>query len=318
MPRFQEFSLRLPNSAAGQRLDKVLAGELPDYSRGRLKRLIQDGHVLVDERPPKPRQIVLGGERVKVTAVVDEETTWTAQNIALDIVFEDADLLVVNKPAGMVVHPGAGNPSGTLANALLDFDSAQAQLPRGGIVHRLDKDTSGLMVVARSPRAQTHLVRQLSEHSVTREYLAVVHGAPTAGGTLRGDIGRHPRQRTKMAVVERGRHAVTHYRIGERFIVHTLLKVRLETGRTHQIRVHFAHAGFPLLGDPVYGGRPRLPKNADDTLISVLRGFRRQALHAHTLTLDHPVTHQTLSWTAPAPDDMRVVVETLRKHAASA
>ncbi len=318
MPKIQEFSLRLPDAAAGRRLDKVLAGELPDYSRERLKQLIRDGQVLVDGDRTRPRRIVLGGEWIHVRVVAQEATTWAAQAIALDIVFEDADLLVVNKPAGLVVHPGAGNPDGTLANALLDLDPAQSHLPRGGIVHRLDKDTSGLMVVARSQAAHTHLVRQLGDRSVTREYLAIIHGTPTAGGTLSGNIARHPRQRTKMAVVDGGRAAVTHYRIGERFLLHTLLKVRLETGRTHQIRVHMADAGYPLLGDPLYGGRPRIPKNAGETLTALLRGLRRQALHAVRLTLNHPASQKHMTWTAPVPEDLQQVTDALREHSAAA
>lgn len=302
----------VPLSAAGLRFDAALAALFPDYSRSRLSDWIKRGEVTLDGQMVKPRERVRGGEVVLVSIPQDIETHAEPEPIPLEILHADADVIVLNKPAGLVVHPGAGNPRGTLVNALLAFDPALAALPRAGIVHRLDKDTSGLMVVARSLRAHTALVEQLSNRAVRRQYAAVVVGAMVAGGTVDAPIGRHPHDRIRQAVTAGGREAVTHYRTREKFRMHTLVECRLETGRTHQIRVHMAHVKYPLVGDPLYGGALRLPKGATDTLVEVLRGFRRQALHAESLAFVHPATGETLAFEVPAPADFQQLVLALR------
>ena len=304
----------IPESAVGQRVDQALAQLFPDYSRSRLQQWLKAEQILVDGRPCRPRDRVLGGERVALRAEWSAEAAVTPQPIALDVLHEDADILVVNKPAGLVVHPGAGNPDQTLQNALLHRHPHLEGIPRCGIVHRIDKDTSGLLVVALSLRAHTALVSQLQDKSVSREYDALVAGTFTGGGSVEGPIARHPRDRKRMAVVATGKPAVTHYRIGERFSAHTLLRVFLETGRTHQIRVHMAYIQHPLVGDPVYGGRPRLPRGADDTIRRALSGLGRQALHAARLALVHPASGEVLSWEAPRPADFEALLERLREH----
>lgn len=309
----------VPAGLAGQRLDRVLATLFPEYSRSRLKEWIEAERVLVDERPCRPRDPVRGGEHVLVHTTVEAQADWRPQALgALSVVHRDGDLIVIDKPAGIVVHPGAGNTEATLANALLHDFPEVASLPRAGIVHRIDKDTSGLLVVARSPRAHTQLTRQLQDRSVSREYEAVVSGVLISGGTIDAPIDRSARDRTRMAVIEGGREAVTHYRIAERFRAHTLLRVKLQTGRTHQIRVHMAHVGHPLLGDPVYGGRLRATRGAAPALAEALRTFRRQALHAARLSLIHPGTGEAMSWTSPLPADMRALLAALRADAAGA
>ncbi len=309
----------VPAELAGQRLDRVLAALFPDYSRSRLKEWIEAERVRVDGRPCRPRDPVRGGESVLVQTSLEAQADWQPQALAaLNIVHCDDDLIVIDKPAGVVVHPGAGNAGATLANALLHDFPEVANLPRAGIVHRIDKDTSGLLVVARSPRAHTQLIRQLQDRSVSRDYEAIVNGVLISGGTVDAPIDRSPRDRTRMAVVEGGREAITHYRIAERFRAHTLLRVKLQTGRTHQIRVHMAYIGHPLLGDPVYGGRLRLPRGATPALAETLRTFRRQALHAAGLALIHPGTGEAMSWTSPLPADMRALLATLRADATSA
>jgi 23S rRNA pseudouridine1911/1915/1917 synthase len=308
----------VPAEMAGQRLDRVLASLFPDHSRSRLKEWIEAERVLVDDRPSRPRDPVRGGEHVLVRTTIEAQADWRPQALVpLNVVYCDADILVIDKPAGIVVHPGAGNAEATLANALLHAYPEVANLPRAGIVHRIDKDTSGLLVVARSPRAHTLLTRQLQDRTVSREYEAVVNGVLISGGTVDAPIDRSPRDRTRMAVIEGGREAITHYRVAERFRAHTLLRVKLETGRTHQIRVHMAHIGHPLLGDPVYGGRLRLPRGATAALVEALRTFRRQALHAARLSLVHPGTGTAMSWTSPLPADMQALLATLRADAAS-
>ena len=309
---------RIPEAWAGQRLDQALARLFPDYSRSRLTAWLKAGRITVDGAQWRARDKVSGGERVRLAVVLEAEGDWRPEPIPLDIVFEDEHLIVVDKPAGLVVHPAAGNPSGTLLNALLHHDPALARLPRAGIVHRLDKDTTGLLVVARSLPAQTSLVNQLQARSLLREYQAVVTGVLVAGGTVDAPVGRHPVQRKRMAVTPSGKPAVTHYRVVERFRAHTWIRCRLETGRTHQIRVHMAHIQHPLVGDPVYGGRLRLPPGCSESLAEVLRGFRRQALHAGRLGLVHPETGEALEWTSPLPDDMRELLDTLREDAATA
>jgi 23S rRNA pseudouridine1911/1915/1917 synthase len=302
----------VPGDCAGQRLDQALSQMFPDYSRSRLQGWIKGGEVTVDGQVQRPRDKVYGGERIEVAGAVEPDVRVSAQELALEIVYEDGTILVVNKPAGLVVHPGAGNPDGTVQNALLHHAPDLAAIPRAGLVHRLDKDTSGLMVVAKTLAAHKSLVEQLSERSVRREYLALVNGTFTAGGTVEAPIGRHPRDRKRMAVVDSGRPAVTHYRLAERFRAHTLLRCRLETGRTHQIRVHLAHLGHPLVGDPVYGGRLLLPRGATEVLRAALQGFRRQALHAARLGLIHPASGEAVDWEAALPADFHELLVTMR------
>jgi 23S rRNA pseudouridine1911/1915/1917 synthase len=293
----------VPERLGGMRLDQVLAELFPDFSRSRLKDWILAGQVRVDGRTSRPRDRVVGGEHVALDVVVGATTHPRPEAIPLSIVYEDADLIIVDKPAGLVVHPGAGNPDHTLQNALLHHAPELAALPRSGIVHRLDKETSGLLVVARTLEAHTRLVRALQAHAVQREYDAIVAGALTGGGTIDAPIGRHPTRRTSMSVREGGRPAVTHYRVVQRFRAHTHLRIRLETGRTHQIRVHLTHSGHPLVGDPQYG-RLRLPAAASPELVGALREFRRQALHASRLALPHPRTHDALVCESELPVDM--------------
>ena len=303
---------QIPQSSAGRRLDQVLAELFPGYSRSRLQQWIKAGQVLLNQRPVLARYRVVGGEQVEVRAQLQLETEVRPEDIPLDIRFQDQHLLVLNKPAGLVVHPAAGNPNGTLQNALLYYDPELAALPRAGIVHRLDKDTSGLMVVARSLSAHKSLVEQLQARSVHREYLALVQSVLAAGGTVDAPIGRHQRDRLRMAVVESGKPAISHYRVLERFAAHTLVQVRLETGRTHQIRVHMAHIHCPLLGDPLYGGRLRLPRGASAGLREAISTFRRQALHAARLQLIHPLTREVVGWEAEIPADFNQLLESLR------
>ena len=306
----------VPAAAAGRRLDAVLAELFPEYSRSRLSAWIKAGQVTVDGAPARPRDPVHGGENIVLDAVEEVQTHAVAEDIPLDVLYEDEHVFVLDKPAGLVVHPGAGNPAGTLVNALLHRDPALDKLPRAGIVHRLDKDTSGVMVVARTLQAHTALVAQLSAREVHRQYLAIVVGALVSGGTADAAIDRHPRDRLRMAVRDDGKDAVTHYRLRERFRAHTALECRLETGRTHQIRVHMAHLKHPIVGDPLYGGSLRLPKGASDELIAALRGFKRQALHAEVLAFAHPVTGEAIRCEAPLPEDMRALMAALREDAA--
>jgi len=303
---------RIPAAAAGRRLDQVLAELFPDFSRSRLQQWVKAGEVLLNGETVAARYRVFGGETVEIDAELPADSDVEAQPIPLDIRYQDEHLLVVNKPAGLVVHPAAGNPDGTLQNALLHYDASLAALPRAGIVHRLDKDTSGLMVVARNLAAHKSLVEQLQAHSVHREYQALVQGEMTAGGSVDAPIGRHPRDRLRMAVVISGKPAITHYRVVERFPAHTLLLVRLETGRTHQIRVHMASIHHPLVGDPLYGGRQRLPPAISDQLRLALTGFQRQALHARRLELRHPASGEQVGWEVQMPDDFADLLAALR------
>lgn len=300
---------------AGRRLDQTLAELMPEYSRGRLQRWIQDGQVLVDGLPRRPKDRVRGGESLWVDAVQGPETQAAPQSIPIRVLFEDDHVLVVHKPAGLVVHPAAGNPDGTLLNALLHRVPSLEAVPRAGIVHRLDKDTSGLLVVAKTLEAQHSLVRQLKERLVHREYRALVVGELTSGGVVDAPIGRHPTQRTRMAVVAGGRPARTHYLVLERYPGHTLLGVRLESGRTHQIRVHLAQIRHPLVGDPIYGARPRPPKGASPALTDALQRFARQALHAIGLGLFHPLTGEHLHWELPMEEDLERLLALLRPAA---
>lgn len=307
----------VPASAAGRRFDSVLAELFPMFSRARLAEWIKSGDALLDGRVVRPREPLRGGEQVRLHAIETVQTTALPQDIPLRILHEDDAVIVLDKPAGLVVHPGAGNADGTLVNALLHHDPALAALPRAGIVHRLDKDTSGVMVVARTLPAHTALVQQLAARDVHRQYLAIVAGALVSGGRADAPIDRHPRDRLKMAVRDDGRDAVTHFRLRERFRAHTALECRLETGRTHQIRVHMQHLKHPIVGDPLYGGPLKLPKGASEELVDALRGFRRQALHAESLEFVHPTTGAPLRVEAPIPDDMQALMRALREDAAA-
>ena len=308
-----QLTATVTESQLGQRLDLTLAELFPDYSRSRIKEWILARQVYVNDVViDKPKEKVLGGERVEIRAEIEEEQRWEAQNIALNIVYEDEHILVINKPRDLVVHPGAGNPDGTVLNALLYHYPEIADVPRAGIVHRLDKDTTGLMVVAKTVPAQTHLVESLQLREITREYEAVAIGTMTAGGTVNEPISRHSTKRTHMAVHPMGKPATTHYRIMEHFRAHTRLRLRLETGRTHQIRVHMSHITHPLVGDQLYGGRPRPPKGASEEFIAALRKFDRQALHATMLRLYHPITGIEMEWHAPLPQDMVDLIAALK------
>ncbi|MEM7279232.1 MAG: 23S rRNA pseudouridine(1911/1915/1917) synthase RluD, partial [Pseudomonadota bacterium] len=289
MPRI-ELEAEIPLELADSRFDQAVAAMFPEHSRSRLKAWILDGTLTLDGMQAKPRDKVDGGEQVRLDTPMPEELRVAAQDIEFEVVHEDSTLIVVNKPAGLVVHPGAGNQDRTLQNGLLHRYPELSAVPRAGIVHRLDKDTSGLMLIARTLEAHTFLTRELAERLIKREYLAICHGTMTAGGKVDMPIDRHPNARTKMAVHPRGRPALTHYIVEDRYLAHTLIRARLETGRTHQIRVHMAHIRHGLVGDPVYGGRLRLPAGADEALANLLRGFKRQALHATSLALSHPET----------------------------
>ncbi len=297
---------------SGKRLDQALARLFSDYSRNRLQAWVREGRVRVDGALRKPRDKVFTGEHIELQVQLQEQVACAPEAMPLSIVYEDEELLVVNKPAGLVVHPGAGNRNGTLQNGLLHYDAELIQLPRAGIVHRLDKDTTGLMVVARTLPAYKYLVDELQARRIKREYQALVVGQPLTGGSIDAPVGRHPRQRTRMAVVDAGKPALTHYQVHEPFRIHSLLDVRLETGRTHQIRVHLAWLRMPIVGDPLYGGRPKLPPAADAKLKSALQSFPRQALHAFRLGLIHPHSGQPMSWTATLPEDMQQLLELLR------
>lgn len=308
----QILTAEIPLSLAGLRLDQALSELFPDFSRSRLQTWIKNGAASVDGVVLPPKHRILGGEQVVLRAEAETVVGIASQDIPLEIVYEDDDILIIDKPAGLVVHPAAGHWDGTLQNALLHHAPTLATIPRCGIVHRIDKDTSGLLMVAKTLTAHHALVEQLQERSVQREYLALVQGAMTGGGTIDEPIGRHPSDRKRFAVRYDGKPAVTHYRIEERFPKHTLVRVKLETGRTHQIRVHMAHIHYPLVGDPVYGGRLRLPAGAGEALLIALRDFKRQALHAETLGIDHPETGEYEEWHSPLPDDFAALLDALR------
>ena len=317
---FHVVDLTIPPELAGQRLDSALARLMPEHSRTRIKGWIEAGAVTVDRVACRPRDLVEAGSRVRVHTTIDAaaQPQVLPEAIALRLVHEDRDVLVIDKPAGLVVHPGAGNPRHTLQNALLGLDPKLAALPRAGLIHRLDKDTSGLLVVARTPEAQTSLSRQLESRSMAREYVAVGVGVMTGGGTVDEPIGRHRGDRLRMAIRVSGRPAVTHYRVLERFRAHTYLSVQLETGRTHQIRLHLSHIKYPIVGDPVYGRRFGLPRGGSQNLIDTLRGFKRQALHAAALGFDHPRSGQRLTLQSPVPTDFAHLLTVLREDARAA
>jgi 23S rRNA pseudouridine1911/1915/1917 synthase len=298
---------------AGSRLDQAAAELFPDYSRARLQKWIKQGKLLVNGEKSQSKQKLLGDERLSINAILEVQKKWQAEELPLDIVHEDADILVLNKAAGIVVHPAAGNHSGTLLNALLHHCPELMNIPRAGIIHRLDKDTSGLLVVAKTLSSHQTLVADIQARELNREYQALVCGLVTAGGQVDQPLGRHPVQRKKRAVVHgsAGKPAMTHYRVLQKFRAHTLLQVKLETGRTHQIRVHMAHLGYPLLGDPLYGGRLKIPKAASPALIGCLKTFKRQALHAWKLGFMHPSMAKYMEWEAPSPTDMQSLISIL-------
>ncbi|MCX2783881.1 23S rRNA pseudouridine(1911/1915/1917) synthase RluD [Microbulbifer thermotolerans] len=319
MAELLKLDIDVPARLAGHRLDQAAAELIPDYSRARLQSWIKGGQLTVDGNTAKPKDKLFGGERLRLRAELEPQGEWRPQALDLQVVFEDDSLLVINKPVGLVVHPAAGNPDGTLLNGLLHYCPALERVPRAGIVHRLDKDTSGLMVVAKTLPAQTSLVQQLKARTVSRQYDALAQGAISGGGTVDAPIGRHRQNRLKMAVLDfGGKEAITHYRVRERFRTHTLLRCALATGRTHQIRVHMAYIRHPLVGDPLYGGRPRLPPEASPELARALQQFPRQALHAAELCLRHPRSDEEMRWRAPIPADMLRLLELLREDAGTA
>jgi 23S rRNA pseudouridine1911/1915/1917 synthase len=310
--------LAVPAGLAGRRLDQAAAALLPEFSRSRLRAWIDAGALTVGGHEAKARTLLKGGEELALQAELEAAVEAAAEPIPLTLVHVDDELLVVDKPVGLVVHPGAGNRSGTLQNALLHLHPELKLLPRAGLVHRLDKDTSGLLLVARTLRSHTALTAALERREIRRTYRAICQGVLTGGGTVDAPIGRHRRERTKMAVGEGGRPARTHYRVVERFRAHTHCEIELETGRTHQIRVHMAHIRAPLVGDPVYGGRPRLPPAASAELRTALQQFRRQALHASRLRLPHPTSGEALAFESPLPADLAALLTLLRADAAGA
>jgi 23S rRNA pseudouridine1911/1915/1917 synthase len=303
----------IPIRMIGERLDASLAEMLPDISRSKITAWIKSGDAVINGKKFKPKDKVRGNEIIDLTLNQKQTNNWAAEEIPLNIVYEDEDIIVINKQFGLVTHPGAGNWTGTLANALLNYDSALSRLDRAGIVHRLDKNTSGLMVVARNEKSQKYLVEQLQSHSVDREYSAIVYGHMIAGGMVNEPIGRDSKDRVKQAVSQNGKEATTHYRAINRFKSHTHVKVILETGRTHQIRVHLSYVGHSLVGDPMYGGRVRFPKKASEELKEVLLNFNRQALHSKKLTLVHPISGEVMSWKVPLPDDMLKLLSVLKE-----
>ncbi|MBL4820985.1 MAG: 23S rRNA pseudouridine(1911/1915/1917) synthase RluD [Gammaproteobacteria bacterium] len=301
----------VPDELSGNRLDQIAAQLFPDYSRARLQTWIKSGSLLVNGQLMRTRDKAHTGDCLELNAELDVEERWSAEPIPLDVVFEDESLIVINKPAGIVVHPAAGHMSGTLLNGLLHHCAQLELLPRAGIVHRLDKDTTGLMVVAKTLQAHTSLVQQLQARTVSREYEAIVTGVLTGGGTIDRPLGRHPVDRKKRAVLEEGQQAITHYTVIKRFLAHTHLRVKLETGRTHQIRVHLSYMKYPIVGDKQYGGRLRIPRSCTEDLANSLREFDRQALHAKNLKLIHPQSDEEMGWTAGLPEDMQNLLDVL-------
>ena len=310
----EKLKIIIPERMTGQRLDVALSEMLPDYSRSKITDWIKSGEALINHKTFKPKDKVNGSQMVELTISQKQKNDWVGEDIPLKVVFEDEDIIVLNKAVGIVTHPGAGNWSGTLANALLYYEPKLATLDRAGIVHRLDKNTSGLMVVARNEKSQKYLVEQLQTHSVSREYSAIVYGHMISGGTIDEPINRDTKDRVKQAVSSHGKEAITHYRVINRYQNHTHVKAILETGRTHQIRVHLSHIGHPLIGDTMYGGKVRFPRKADVILKEALVSFKRQALHARKLTLTHPVSGELMSWKSPLPEDMLALLNVLNDY----
>ncbi len=309
----EKITIIIPKRMKGERLDFAMSEMLPDYSRSKVSSWIKTGNALIDNKSFKPKDKVSNNQIISLTIDTKETNKWTPEEIPLKIIFEDDDILIIDKQFGLVTHPGAGNWNGTLANALLYYDSNLSKLDRAGIVHRLDKNTSGLMVVAKNANSQKALIEQLQVHSVVREYSAIVYGHMISGGTINEPIGRDSKDRVKQAVSNNGKESLTHYRVIDRFKSHTHVKAILETGRTHQIRVHLSYIGHPLVGDSVYGGRVRFPKKANQELKIALKNFNRQALHSKKLTLIHPLKGKLMSWKAPIPNDMQDLLDTLSK-----
>lgn len=310
----EKLTIIVPEELSGHRLDVVLANLFPQHSRSRLQAWIKAGNVRVNNQILRQKDPVVTGQEIEIIPEYTPEDKCLAQEIPLEILFEDSELIVINKPAGLVVHPGAGNPDNTLQNALLHHDPELHRVARAGIFQRLDKDTSGIMVIARTPETHTRLVEQLQSRNITREYRAVVSGAMTAGGKIDAPVGRHQVYRKRMAVTEKGKPAITHYRILMKYRSHTHISVRLETGRTHQIRVHMAYIHHPVVGDPVYGGRKRLPKNICPELRHIIQSFPRQALHASSMSLSHPVSGQQITWESPLPEDIQELLDSLANY----
>ncbi|EAR07701.1 23S rRNA pseudouridine(1911/1915/1917) synthase RluD [Reinekea blandensis] len=306
----------VPNELGQKRFDQIAAQLFADYSRSRIQQWIKEGRLTVNGKTLKPRDKLIGGETLTLDVTLESDERWEAEPVELNVVYEDEQIIVIDKPAGLVVHPGAGTPSGTVLNGLLYRYPELAAVPRAGIVHRLDKDTTGLMVVARTLTAQTHLAGQLQDRSMGREYYALCMGVMTGGGVVNEPIDRHPKHRTKMAVAPTGmgKDAITHYRVEQRFRNHTLVRCKLETGRTHQIRVHLSHIGYPLVGDPLYAGRSRLPKGISPEVMTVLKAFKRQALHAGYLELIHPATDEMVSWESDLPEDFLGLLDALQEE----
>ena len=311
MSQFVEADFVVPVELSGKRFDQVIAELMPEYSRSRLQQWIKQEQILVNGGSMKPKEKVKFNDLIEIKAELEDQGEWQAENIDIDIVYQDEDIIIINKPAGLVVHPAAGNYSGTLVNALLYHFPDIAAVPRAGIVHRLDKDTTGLMVVAKNLTAHAHIVEQLQSREMGREYEAIVSGIMTGGGTVDEPIARSTKNRKKMAVTPFGKHAVTHYRVLEKLPHHTHIRVKLETGRTHQIRVHMSHIKYPLIGDTTYAGRLKIPAGISDEVKEALKGFSRQALHAKKLTLIHPRTEEEMSWEIDLPNDMQDLLSTL-------
>lgn len=309
-----KFKIIIPKRMAGERIDNAISQMLPDYSRSKISAYIKSGNMLIQDNCFMPKNIVKGNEIVSFTYLENQSNKWLAEEIPLQIVFEDDDIMIINKPAGMVVHPGAGNLQNTLANGLLFYNVNASNLDRAGIVHRLDKNTSGVMVVAKSPKAQKYLTEQLQTHSVLREYRAIVYGNIIAGGAIDKAIARDSKDRKKQSINANGKEAKTHYRVIERFANHTYIKIVLETGRMHQIRVHMSHIGYPLVGDSIYGGKLKFPKKADYELKQALKFFNRQALHSVKITLTHPINNTNISYKSSIADDMTELLNVLRLY----